>query len=76
MPHVGDPGTPWLAARSPPPRPPARAGPAGAPLTSDQVAAMLAFHPVNPLVTREQVNYPPESRIPDLVDLDLVMVSS
>jgi hypothetical protein len=45
------------------------------------VAAMFVFHPVSippvrPLVTRKEVNYPAESRIPDLVDLDLVTVSS
>jgi hypothetical protein len=34
------------------------------PLTSDKVAAMFVFHPVSPLVTRAEVNYPPESRIP------------
>jgi ABC-type transport system substrate-binding protein len=44
-------------------------------LTSDKVAAMFVFHPVSPLVTRKEVNYPAESRIPDLVDLDLVTVS-
>jgi peptide/nickel transport system substrate-binding protein len=45
-------------------------------LTSDKVAAMFVFHPVSPLVTRVEVNYPPESRIPDLVDLDLVTAST
>jgi len=45
-------------------------------LTSDKVAAMFVFHPVSPLVTRKEVNFPAESRIPDLVDLDLVTVSS
>jgi ABC-type transport system substrate-binding protein len=44
-------------------------------ITSDKVAAMFVFHPVSPLVTRKEVNYPAESRIPDLVDLDLVTVS-
>jgi ABC-type transport system substrate-binding protein len=44
-------------------------------LTSDKVAAMFVFHPVSPLVTRKEVNYPAESRIPDLLDLDLVTVS-
>ena len=43
-------------------------------LTSDKVAAMFVFHPVSPLVTRKEVSYPAESRIPDLVDLDLVAV--
>ena len=45
-------------------------------LTSDKVAAMFVFHPVSPLVTRKEVNYPAESRIPDLVDLDLVTVET
>ncbi len=45
-------------------------------LTSDKVAAMFVFHPVSPLVTRKEVNFPAESRIPDLVDLDLVTVST
>jgi hypothetical protein len=34
-------------------------------LTADRVFAL-----------RKEVNFPPESRIPDLVDLDLVTVSS
>jgi hypothetical protein len=37
-------------------------------LASAKVAAMFAFHPVSPLVTRKEVNYPLESCIPDLVD--------
>jgi peptide/nickel transport system substrate-binding protein len=45
-------------------------------LTSDKVAAMFVLHPVSPLVTRKEVNYPPESRILDLVDLGLVTVST
>jgi peptide/nickel transport system substrate-binding protein len=45
-------------------------------LTSNKVAAMFVFHPVSPLVTRKEVNFPAESRIPDLVDLDLVTVST
>ena len=36
---------------------------------------MFVFHRVSPLVTRKEVNCPAESRIPDLVDLDLVTVS-
>jgi peptide/nickel transport system substrate-binding protein len=45
-------------------------------LTSDKVAAMFVFHPVSPLVLRKEVNFPAESRIPDLRDFDLVTVSS
>ena len=37
---------------------------------------MFVYHPVSPLVTRKEVNFRAESRIPDLVDLDLVTVSS
>jgi hypothetical protein len=33
-------------------------------LTSDKVAAMFVSHPVSPLVTRKEVNYPSQSRIP------------
>ena len=45
-------------------------------LTSDKVAAMFVFHPVSPLVLRQEVNFPAESRIPDLRDFDLVTLSS
>ncbi len=45
-------------------------------LTSDKVAAMFVYHPVSPLVTRKEVNFPAESRIPDLVDFDLVTLST
>jgi ABC-type transport system substrate-binding protein len=45
-------------------------------LTSDKVAAMFVYHPVTTLVTRKEVNYPAESRIADLVDFDLVTVST
>jgi hypothetical protein len=37
---------------------------------------MFVYHPVSPLIIRKEVNYPAESRIPDLVDLDLVTLSS
>lgn len=37
---------------------------------------MFVFHPVSPLVTRKEANYPAENGIPDLVDLDLVTVST
>ena len=40
-------------------------------LTSDKVAAMFVFHPVSPLVSRKEVNYPSQSRIPDVVDWTL-----
>ncbi len=44
-------------------------------ITSDKVAAAFLFHPVDVLVYRKEVNYPPESRIPGLVDLDRVTLS-
>jgi len=39
-------------------------------LTSDKVAAAFTHHPTDILVYRKEVNYPDESRIPGLVDLD------
>ena len=45
-------------------------------LTSDKVAALFVYHPISTLVLRKEVNFPAESRIPDLVDLDLVTVSA
>ena len=39
-------------------------------ITSDKVASAFIYHPVNPLIYRKEVNFPPESRIPELVDLD------
>jgi hypothetical protein len=45
------------------------------PLNTDKVAGMCVFHHVSPVVSRKEVNYPPESCIPDLVDLDLVTVA-
>ena len=39
-------------------------------ITSDKVAAAFLFHPLDILVYRKEVNYPAESRIPGLVDLD------
>jgi hypothetical protein len=40
------------------------------------MAAMFVFHQVRPPVTRKKLNFSAESRIPDLVDLDLVTVST
>jgi peptide/nickel transport system substrate-binding protein len=45
-------------------------------LTSDKVAALFVYHPISTLVLRKEVDFPAASRIPDLVDLDLVTVSS
>jgi len=41
-------------------------------LTSDKVAAVFTHHPLDILVYRSEVNFPDESRIPGLVDLDRV----
>lgn len=45
-------------------------------ITSDKVAAAFLFHPQDILVYRQEVNYPDQSRIPGLVDLDRVTISS
>jgi ABC-type transport system substrate-binding protein len=44
-------------------------------LTSDKVACAFLFHPSNILVYHKSVNFPKQSRIPGLVDLDRVTVS-
>jgi ABC-type transport system substrate-binding protein len=44
-------------------------------ITSDKVACAFLYHPMDVLVYRKSVNYPKESRIPGLVDLDRVTVS-
>ncbi len=41
-------------------------------LTSDKVAAAFTHHPMDILVYRKEVDYPDQSRIPGLVDLDRV----
>lgn len=43
-------------------------------ITSDKVALVFSHHPVDTLVYRSEVNFPEESRIPGLVDLDRVML--
>jgi len=43
-------------------------------ITSDKVASAFLFHPMNILVYRDTVNFPPQSRIPGLVDLDRTTV--
>jgi len=45
-------------------------------ITSDKVASAFIYHPADILVYRNTVNFPPESRIPGLVDLDRVTLSS
>jgi ABC-type transport system substrate-binding protein len=44
-------------------------------ITSDKVAGVFIFHPADILVYRKSVNFPAESRIPGLVDLDRVTLS-
>ncbi|MCP5150416.1 MAG: ABC transporter substrate-binding protein [Ectothiorhodospiraceae bacterium] len=44
-------------------------------LTSDKVASVFLFHPVDVLVHHKRVNFPKESRIPGLVDLDRTTIS-
>ena len=44
-------------------------------ITSDKVASAFIFHPADIQVHRKSVNFPAESRIPGLVDLDRVTLS-
>ena len=44
-------------------------------ITSDKVASAFVFHQMDILVHHNAVNFPPESRIPGLVDLDRTTVS-
>ena len=44
-------------------------------ITSDKVASAFIFHPADILVYRKNVNFPDESRIPGLVDLDRTSIS-
>ncbi|MFQ5611899.1 MAG: ABC transporter substrate-binding protein [Anaerolineae bacterium] len=45
-------------------------------LTSDKVAAIFTHHPLDILVYRKEVNFPDESRIPGLVDLDRTTIEA
>ena len=45
-------------------------------ITSNKVAFAFTHHPVDTLVYRAEVNFPDESRIPGLVDLDRVTLNS
>ncbi len=45
-------------------------------ITSDKVAAAFLYHPLDILVYRKEVNFPAESRIPGLVDLDRTTLES
>ena len=44
-------------------------------ITSDKVACAFIYHPMDVQVRRKEVNFPKESRIPGLVDMDRVTVS-
>lgn len=45
-------------------------------ITSDKVAAIFTHHPLDILIYRKEVNFPEESRIPGLVDLDRTTIAS
>ena len=45
-------------------------------ITSDKVAGAFLFHPMDILVHHKSVVFPPESRIPGLVDLDRTTIGS
>jgi ABC-type transport system substrate-binding protein len=45
-------------------------------ITSDKVADIFLYHPSDTMVWRKEVNFPAESRIPGLVDLDRVTLNS
>lgn len=44
-------------------------------ITSDKVASAFLYHPIDIVVHRKEVNFPAESQIPGLVDMDRVTVS-
>lgn len=44
-------------------------------ITSDKVAAVFTHHPLDILIYRKEVNFPDQSRIPGLVDLDRVTLA-
>ena len=44
-------------------------------IASDKVAQAFLYHPADVLVTRKEVDFPAESRIPGLVDLDRVTMA-
>ena len=44
-------------------------------ITSDKVAGAFLYHPLDILVHHQRVNFPVESRIPGLVDLDRVTIA-
>ena len=44
-------------------------------ITSNKVACAFIFHPVDVLVHHKRVNFPKESRIPGLMDMDRITIS-
>lgn len=44
-------------------------------ITSDKVASAFLYHPIDIVVHRKEVNFPAESQIPGLVDMDRVTLS-
>ena len=44
-------------------------------ITSNKVAQAFLYHPADVLVTRKEVDFPAESRIPGLVDMDRVTLA-
>ena len=44
-------------------------------ITSDKVATAFLYHPIDAMFWRKEVNFPLESRIPGLVDLDRVTLN-
>lgn len=45
-------------------------------ITSDKVATAFLYHPIDAMVWRKEVDFPAESRIPGLVDLDRVTLKN
>ena len=45
-------------------------------ITSDKVASAFIYHPTSVIIYRNTLNFPAESRIPGLVDMDRVTLSS
>ena len=43
-------------------------------ITSDKVASAFLYHPMDIIVYRKNVNFPAESQIPGLVDMDRITI--
>ncbi len=44
-------------------------------ITSDKITSLFLYHPMDIMVHRKEVNFPAESRIPGLVDMDRVTLA-